>query len=65
MLSLFVVYLYAVQEAPSAAGLAVTSVCSFICCWHLGIIDCITYYFCQNKYPAASWVGSGVSSPRE
>jgi len=29
-------YVHAVQEAPIVAGLAVTSVCSFICCWHLG-----------------------------
>jgi len=36
MLSLFFVYVYAVQEALSVADLAVTSVCTFVCSWHVG-----------------------------
>jgi hypothetical protein len=35
---------------------AVTSVCSFICCCHLGIIDCITVFARTNTRPPNEWV---------
>jgi hypothetical protein len=68
MLSLFVVYVYAVQGEPSVAGLAVTSVCSFICCWRLGIMDLLFITFARTSTrPPIEWVRAflppGVNRP--